>query len=322
MDYTGALTRSVAAFVATYLDGRTDVCVGLSGGPDSVALTAAAVQAGLSVRALVVDHALQPGSADVAAAAANCAKDLGADAEVLTVTVGCTGGMEAAARAARYRALEEARGGAPVLIAHTMDDQAETVLLGLARGSGARSLAGMAPWRPPWGRPLLGVRRAQTVGACAELGLRPYADPHNGDPRFTRVRVRAEVLPLLDDVLHGGVVEALARTATGLRADNEALDSYADIAYHSAVHGNSSTSSGTELDAVAVAQLPGAVGTRVVRRWLYAAGASAPTAPVIDAVYALATGRAGGQVAVGGDIEHRLVVECVARRLVVARIRR
>ena len=114
-----------------------------------------------------------------------------------------------------------------MLLAHTLDDQAETVLLGLGRGSGPRSIAGMRPYDPPWCRPLLGVRRAVTHGACAELGLTPWHDPHNADPRFTRVRLRTEVLPLLEDVLGGGVAEALARTAAALREDAEVLDDLA-----------------------------------------------------------------------------------------------
>ena len=144
------------------------------------------------------------------------------------VEVGTAGGPEAAARTARYAALEAARGDAPVLLAHTLDDQAETVLLGLGRGSGARSIAGMRPYDPPWYRPLLGVRRSLTHAACAELGLTPWHDPHNADRRFTRVRLRTEVLPLLEDVLGGGVAEALARTATALREDTDALDDLAD----------------------------------------------------------------------------------------------
>ncbi len=137
------------------------------------------------------------------------------------------GGPEAAARTARYAALDAARDGAPVLLAHTLDDQAETVLLGLGRGSGSRSIAGMRPYDPPWCRPLLGVRRAVTRAACAELGLTPWQDPHNADRRFTRVRLRAEVLPLLEDVLGGGVAEALARTAAALREDTDTLDDLA-----------------------------------------------------------------------------------------------
>ncbi|MGC4935498.1 tRNA lysidine(34) synthetase TilS [Gordonia sp. DT30] len=315
MDSAGALTGAVERFVGEHLDGARRVCVGLSGGPDSLALTAATLRAGLEVRALVVDHRLQHGSAHVADDAARAATALGARAEVLEVSVGTVGGMEAAARDARYTALDAARDGAPVLLGHTMDDQAETVLLGLARGSGGRSIAGMRAWSPPWGRPFLGIRRAQTVATCTELGLAPHADAHNRDPRFTRVRLRSEVLPLLDDVLRGGSVEALARTADALRADNDALDAIADEHYRRTV-----TDAG--LDIGAVTGLAVALRTRVLRRWLVDLGATEPTSRVIGAVDALLTGRAGGQVAIGGDPSHRLVVESTGTTLVVAAVAR
>ena len=176
---------------------------------------------------VIVDHGLQPDSAAVAETARAQAVALGCvDAQVLCVQVGNDGGPEAAARAARYAALGAYRGG-PVLLAHTLDDQAETVLLGLGRGSGARSIAGMRPYDPPWCRPLLGVRRTTTHAACGELGLTAWQDPHNSDRRFTRSRLRLEVLPLLEDVLGGGVAEALARTATALREDTELIDALA-----------------------------------------------------------------------------------------------
>lgn len=321
MDATGAVTRAVAQFAATHLEPGADVCVGLSGGPDSLALTACAIRSGLSVRALVVDHALQDGSDAVAADAAAAARRLGARPQVLAVEVGRSGGPEAAAREARYGALDDARAGAPVLLAHTADDQAETVLLGLARGSGARSIAGMRPWNPPWGRPLLGIRRAQTLAACTELGLHPHHDPHNRDPRFTRVRLRAEVLPLLDDVLHGGVVEALGRTASSVRADNEALDQLADDLYRRATVDEEVKAD--ELDVDGLHGVPAAVRTRVLRRWLLDVGATEPTHRVICAVDDLVIdGRSRAQVAIGGDPTARHVVIRAGRRLTVRVVER
>ncbi len=209
----------------------------LSGGADSLALAAAtafeAPKLGLAVRSVTVDHALQPGSAEAAADAAAAATALGIDAAVVRVTVGGDGGPEAAARDARYRALAEAAQATPgtvaVLLGHTLDDQAETVLLGLARGSGASSLAGMAPARRDeatgvrWLRPLLAVRRDTARAACAAAGLTPWDDPHNTDSRFARVRVRERVLPVLESELGPGVAEALARTAEQLREDAEAF---------------------------------------------------------------------------------------------------
>src|SRR4051794_36741365 len=203
--------------------------VGCSGGADSLALTlaAAAVRGAEGVRAAVVDHGLQDGSAERAAATARLLTQRGITADVHTVHVTGPGGIEAAARRARQVALCAARPhpDSPILLGHTLDDQAETVLLGLGRGSGARSLAGMRRWDPPWLRPLLAVRRATTRAACA--GLDVWDAPHNAAPRFTRVRLRHEVLPLLEDVLSGGVAEALARTAEQLREDVDALDTVA-----------------------------------------------------------------------------------------------
>ena len=183
------LRTAVAQFAAAHLGDGGPWCVALSGGADSLALTA--VAAGLRrTTALIVDHGLQAESATVAERAHTQALDLGCvAAQVIRVEVGRDGGPEAAARRARYAALDDHRAGAPVLLAHTLDDQAETVLLGLGRGSGPRSIAGMRSFESPWGRPLLGVRRATTVAACAELGLAPWHDPHNDDRRFTRVRL-------------------------------------------------------------------------------------------------------------------------------------
>ncbi len=287
----------MAGFATEHLPGATSWCVALSGGPDSLALTAAAAAA-LPTTALIVDHGLQPGSADVAEQARRQAHDLGCvDAQVLRVRVGIDGGPEAAARTARYAALDAARGGVPVLLAHTLDDQAETVLLGLGRGSGARSIAGMRACDPPWYRPLLGVRRSVNHDACAELGLTPWDDPHNHDPRFTRVRLRTEVLPLLEDVLGGGVAEALARTAAALREDTDALDGLAEEAVDLL---------GETVAVAALTELPTAVRRRVIRRWLLCGGAVNLTDRQIRAVDALVTAWHGqGGVAVGSDLRQQ-----------------
>lgn len=296
MDRPGALAQlraTVAEFAASALPDTQSWCVALSGGPDSLALTAAAT-ATLPTTALIVDHGLQPGSAAVAQTALEQALEMGCiAAQVLTVGVGVEGGPEAAARAARYSALDAARGNAPVLLAHTLDDQAETVLLGLGRGSGPRSIAGMRPCDPPWYRPLLGTRRSRTHAACMELGLPAWDDPHNHDRRFTRARLRHEVLPLLEDVLGGGVAEALARTAVALREDTDALDSLAreDLA-----------SAGTEgaLTIAAIGHLPTALRRRVIREWLLAGGATGLTDVQLRGVDALITAwRGQGGVAVG-----------------------
>ncbi|WP_375430310.1 tRNA lysidine(34) synthetase TilS [uncultured Friedmanniella sp.] len=246
-----------------------------SGGPDSLALAFAvqyaAVRLGLPHAAVVVDHQLQPGSAGVAARAAAASSGLGViDVRQVAVVVDpdAGSGPEAAARQARYAALDAAAvvgvagRAATVFLGHTRDDQAETVLLGLARGSGSRSLAGMAPRTGHYRRPLLGLTRAVTVRACVELGLEPWSDPHNDDPAYARVRVRHRVLPVLEAELGPGVAAALARTAALARDDADLLDSLAEAA-----------DPGTDaLDCVHLDALPTALRRRVLRRWLTRAG--------------------------------------------------
>jgi tRNA(Ile)-lysidine synthase len=286
-----------ALLTAARADGHLtsgDCAVAVSGGPDSLALAAAAAYVapglGLRMHGLVVDHGLQPGSAEIAQRAADTLFELGlTTAKVLPVTVDGPGGIEAAARRARYTALRAALPApdALVLLGHTRDDQAETVLLGLGRGSGPRSIAGMRPLDPPWARPLLGVSRLTTVAACARLGLTPWTDPHNADPRFTRVRLRTEVLPLLEDVLSGGVADALARTAAQVREDNDALDALARAALRTA-------QADEGLDVAALTDVPAAVRRRVLRCWLLARGVRELTDPQLRATDDL-VGRWRGQ---------------------------
>ena len=214
------------------------VLAACSGGADSLALAAAlafeAPRAGLRAGGVTVDHGLQPGSGQQARTVARLLAEL-ALSPVLCVGVTVAGpgapagyaGPEAAARTARYAALDEVAaqsGAAAVMLGHTLDDQAETVLLGLARGSGARSLAGMPPRSAGYLRPLLGLRRDQTRQACAALGLQPWDDPQNRDPAFARARIRQHSLPALEADLGPGVAGALARTASLLRDDADALD--------------------------------------------------------------------------------------------------
>jgi tRNA(Ile)-lysidine synthase len=243
------------------------VLVALSGGPDSLGLAAAAALEAARqpwrAGAVVVDHGLQPGSAAVAERAAEQATGLGlSPVEVVAVTVAGEGGPEAAARRARTSALESAATrleATVVLLGHTLDDQAETVLLGLARGSGARSLAGMPRRRGVFRRPLLGLRRSLVAAACAESGLEPWSDPHNDDRTFTRSHVRADVVPTLVRALGDAVPAALARTADRLREDDEALSEWA-----AALHSDLLQPDGG-LDAAALARAPTAVRARVLR---------------------------------------------------------
>jgi tRNA(Ile)-lysidine synthase len=248
------------------------VLVGLSGGADSLALAAAtafvAPRAGYRAGAVVVDHGLQSGSGEVAARAAEAALDLGLE-PVLVETVevdASSGGPEAAARAARHAAFDRAlalTGAARILLAHTLDDQAETVLLGLARGSGPTSLQGMLPDTGRLLRPLLGIRRETTRAFCDDTGLPFWDDPHNDDPAYARVRVRASVLPVLERELGPGVAEALARTAEQLREDNEALDG---LALDWALELVSQTDDGdVALDVRGLAADPPALRQRIIR---------------------------------------------------------
>lgn len=256
------------------------VLAAVSGGADSLALAAALAFERPGSGALVVDHALQPGSADVAARAAEQCRSLGLAATVLTPATpasasqcggtlpvlgasernvpphwggptGGDGGPEGAARALRYGLLAEAAAArdapgtqAVVLLGHTRDDQAETVLLGLVRGSGARALSGMAPVRGRYRRPFLDTPRETVRKACAEAGLVPHEDPHNDDEAYTRVRVR-RLLAELD------VTDGLARTAALLREDADALDAL---------------TTPTD-DVAALAAMPAALRARALKRW-------------------------------------------------------
>ncbi|GGF28882.1 tRNA lysidine(34) synthetase TilS [Subtercola lobariae] len=289
------------------------VLVALSGGPDSLALAAAlafeAPRAGLAAGAIVVDHALQDASAEVAARAADQARALGLTPvliERVTVatrarasavrsdatmpdatmpdaatpdatepaesapatdqaTATASAGPEAAARAARYGAFERAlaaTGASHVLLAHTLDDQAETVLLGLARGSGPSSLSGMSPVNGAYLRPLLGIPRRTVHLSLDDQGLGAWHDPQNVDRDYARVRVRDSVLPLLERELGPGIAEALARTADQLREDDEALDALAaewatEIVEHA--------EAGIAVDARGLASNPPALAQRIVR---------------------------------------------------------
>lgn len=265
--------RAVRQALAALPEGAT-VLVALSGGADSLALAAAtafeAPKRGIRAVAVTVDHGLQPGSADAAAAASAQAERLGLDARVVRVEVGGTGGPEAAAREARYRALADAAaqtGAIAVLVGHTLDDQAETVLLGLARGSGGASLQGMAPDAELVPgirllRPLLEVRRKTTRAACGAEDLTPWDDPHNADPAYARARVRERVLPVLEAELGPGIADALARTAAQLREDAEAFDDMIDETIEDIVE---HAEAGISVSVAALAANPAALRNRIIR---------------------------------------------------------
>ncbi|MFU8873872.1 tRNA lysidine(34) synthetase TilS [Micromonospora sp. SL4-19] len=270
------------------------VLVACSGGADSLALAAAtafvAPRLGRRAGLVTVDHGLQPGSAGRAEAVAGWAREQGLDpVEAVPVRVdGRAGGPEAAAREARYEALvttARRHDAAAVLLGHTMDDQAETVLLALARGAGPRGLAGMPERRElagvPLLRPLLDVSRDDTRKACVVLGLTPWDDPHNADPAYARSRVRADALPTLVRALGPGVVDNLARTARLIAADTAALDDLAAAALapdppaeDRAVAVRPVRAAEGGLSVAALAALPAAVRTRVLHAWARELGAS------------------------------------------------
>ncbi len=281
-----AVRHAVRASLTGLMPGDL-VLVACSGGADSLALAAAvafeAPKAGLGAGGITVDHGLQPGSADQAARVRGAMADLGLS-PALSVRVAVAGpggtdgyqGPEAAARSARYAALDaaaqaaEGAGGVWIMLGHTLDDQAETVLLGLARGSGARSLAGMSAQAGPYLRPLLRIRRAQTAAACTALGLQAWDDPQNCDPAFTRVRVRRDLMPALATALGPGVAEALARSADLLRADADALDAIAAAETEKLGGTSAALTDGWAADALGA--LPAAIRHRVLRRAALAAG--------------------------------------------------
>lgn len=253
------------------------VLVALSGGPDSLALAAGlafeAPRAGLLAGAVIVDHGLQEGSEVVAETAAAQARELGLDPVIIRrVKVVPAAGPEADARTARYEALDSVAkelGAVAILLGHTLDDQAETVLLGLTRGSGATSMAGMSDINGIYRRPLLGIRRAQTVAACEDQGLTPWNDPHNQDSSYTRVRIRHEIMPVLENQLGPGVVEALARTAEQFKQDSAVLDALTSEimpTVFTPLLGETAQSVQATLDVTALTGLPLAILNRVIRR--------------------------------------------------------
>ncbi len=297
-DVRVAVRRSLADLPSGSL-----VLVACSGGSDSMALAAAtafeAPRAGLRAGLVTVDHQLQDGSAEHAARVAAWGRNAGfVPVEVLRVTVGRDGGPEAAARTARYDALDavaETYSAAAVLLGHTRDDQAETVLLALARGSGARALAGMPERRGVYRRPLLELARATVRAACAAEKLPAWEDPHNTDPAYARSRVRA-LLPVLDEAVGPGAVAGLARSAALARADADLLDELADEVRQRVERDGA-------LDATALVKEPAALRTRVLHAWAADVSGGAPTASHVEALDALVTAwRGQGPAALPGGV--------------------
>ncbi len=307
-----ALRNAVRPFLEELEPGDAFL-VAVSGGADSLALSAALIleakQLALNPIAITVDHQLQENSHLQAEKVTSQLKELGY-VQVITkkVVVATESGIESGARDARYQALMESAQetkAVKVFLGHTRDDQAETVLLGLARGSGARSLAGMAIENGIYLRPLLAITREETEAACREWNLDYWSDPHNFNTEFTRVRVRSEVIPYLEQHLDPGISRALVRTAALLRDDADALDAWAER-------------EATDLHCDRLAALPRAIRTRIIRMAAYSAGATPGqlTFEHIGAVDALICAWKGqGAVSLPGGVK----VERISGRLSLSR---
>jgi tRNA(Ile)-lysidine synthase len=285
-----ALGPVVARLVGLEDVGPTPV-VACSGGVDSVALLALVVATGRTPTAVHVDHGLRPGSAGEADRVAAVAATLGVAARSVPVTVAPGPNLEARARTARYAALETVRraiGADHVLVGHTADDQAETVVLNLLRGSAAAGLGAMAVHRDRIVRPLLGLRRADCTAVCAAIGLEPLEDPMNADPAFRRVTVRTEVLPYLSGIAGRDLVPVLARQAEVLRSESEYLDGLARAAW---------PPDPARPQADALARLPVVVARRAVRQWL---GPPPPSFAEVTRILAVAGGEARATEVAGG----------------------
>jgi tRNA(Ile)-lysidine synthase len=307
-----AVRNAVRAWLENFEAGDT-VLVAVSGGADSLALAhALSVESKefvITVVGVTVDHQLQEQSDVQAEKVKAQLKSFGLECIVKKVKVELKDGLEASARKARYEALQEAaveKSAVAVFLGHTRDDQAETVLLGLARGSGARSLSGMAHHNGLYVRPLLEITRIQNEQYCQELDLQFWNDPHNENPDFSRVRVRTEALPVLEKSIGPGIAEALARSAHLLRDDADALDHWAK---REEIHLDLA-----DLDCAHLETLPRAIRTRVIRAAIYAAGAPAGmvTLEHVSAVEALISAWSGqGALNLPGGVK----VERISGRL-------
>ena len=264
------IRKAVKPWIA---DSSQTILFGCSGGTDSMALALALFLEANQTKVIpvVVDHGLQDGSAQIASQTISKLKKIGyTQVETAVAQVKITDGLEASARRARYQIFNQfidTYRPKYFLLAHTLNDQAETVLLGLARGSGARSLSGMAVENNIYVRPLLKISRQTTVAACHEGGIEIWSDPHNDDLRFARVRARKNVLPNLEENLGPGITEALVRSADLLRDDADALDSFA-LEYFA-------QTDPLNLSVNELERLPRAIRTRVLRLAIYQAGAPA-----------------------------------------------
>ena len=284
------------------------VLVACSGGADSLALAAAAAflkgKGKLRVGAVIIDHGMQQDSALVANRAAEQCTALGLD-PVLVLPVAVAHDSEEAARNARYNAFEQAlehTGATRILLGHTLDDQAEQVLLGLARGSGTLSLAGMPAVRGPYLRPLLNLDRKEIEQICAHEGLEYWVDPTNAEPKYLRNRVRNHLMPVLKEVLGNSVTSSLARTALLARADARYLDELAAKEFErlkEELEPNSLMLSISQLR-----KMPDALRSRLLRAAVLSLGAPGPSFERLVALETLLFGsKSAGPIQLDGNVE-------------------
>ncbi|QNQ91049.1 tRNA lysidine(34) synthetase TilS [Corynebacterium poyangense] len=268
-----------------------NITIALSGGPDSLALVMAMSAEGIPARVAIVDHGLQQLSDKVATHAQAQARRLGYEAEVIRLRLDPrASNMEARARQARYQALRDHSQGGDIWVGHTADDQAETLLLGALRGNPS----GMKFREGDIVRPLLTIRRSNTIAACYERGFVSWRDPHNDQTTFRRVAIRHQVIPLLRTICQGDPIPALAMTAEKLAEDCEYLDAQVPEL----------TSSCQEL-----AELAPALRRRTIAQWLREHGAEVTTAAIKGVEEMCVNWRGQGPVAVGGTSAYRLVVQ-------------
>jgi tRNA(Ile)-lysidine synthase len=299
------LRNAVRPFLENLTAGDSAI-VAVSGGADSLALAYTlfkeAPELAITLIAVTIDHQLQSGSGDQAKKVQEQLKAIGYQEVIIEkVLVAEKSGIEADARTARYAALDaiaNAHGATQIFLGHTRDDQAETVLLGLARGSGTRSLSGMAIINGKYARPFLQLTRAQTVAACIAAEITPWNDPHNVNEKFSRVRVRNKVMPVMEEEIGPGIAAALARSAAILRDDADALDEMAQAVI--------SRVDLSDLDCAALAELPRAIRSRVLRAAIYAAGApsGSVSADHLSGVEAMVTSwRGQGESSLPGGVK-------------------
>ena len=299
------LRSAVRPFLENLTAGDSAI-VAVSGGADSLALAYALIKEvpdlAITLIAVTIDHQLQSGSGDQAKKVQEQLKAMGyLEVIIEKVSVVEKSGIEADARTARYAALDaiaHAYGASQIFLGHTRDDQAETVLLGLARGSGTRSLSGMATVTGKYARPFLQLTRVQTVAACVEAEITPWNDPHNANEKFSRVRVRNKVMPVMEEEIGPGIAAALARSAAILRDDADALDEMAQAVI--------SRVDLSDLDCAALAELPRAIRSRILRAAIYAAGApsGSVSADHLAGVEALVTSwRGQGEASLPGGVK-------------------